>query len=118
MHFLILAPTAYSPLNFVSLAARFLPSTADEKQLALLARALGTAAVLRPELCARQEGDPGHGWRPQLKQMTRLLREDHRAIWIASAESASAETQVEVRRPWQTWGNQLIWRVLEDDQPI
>lgn len=52
-----LQPTG--PLNFVSFAARFLPPTADEKQLALLARALGTAAVLRPELCARQEGDPG-----------------------------------------------------------
>lgn len=68
------------PLGEMPSLGRFLPPTSDEKQLALLARALASAAVLRPELCAR------------------LLREDHRAIWIASAESASAETQVEVLR--------------------
>eukprot|EP00434_Breviolum_minutum_P030900 symbB.v1.2.027327.t1/scaffold2762.1/size141425/4 len=68
------------PVGEMPSLGRLPPQISDEKQLALLARALANAAVLRPELCAR------------------LLQEEHRALWITAAESASTEAQLEVLR--------------------
>eukprot|EP00913_Durusdinium_trenchii_P009580 g9000.t1 len=67
------------PCDGVPALGRLLPPVSDEKQLALLARALASASVVRPELCAR------------------LLREEQRSMWIAAAESES-EIQPEVIR--------------------